>query len=94
MDKKKFLFVSYDALITDIAWQVIKEGNEAKYFIEHDEEKDIGDGFVAKTDDWKKEVDWADIVVFDDVLGHGTEAKKLREAGKLVIGGTPYTDML
>ncbi|MBU0615284.1 MAG: phosphoribosylamine--glycine ligase, partial [Nanoarchaeota archaeon] len=29
-----------------------------------------------------------------DVLGHGTKAKKLRDQGKNVIGGTPYTDML
>jgi len=94
MEKKKFLFVSIDALITDIAWQVFKEGHEVKYFIETPSEKEIGDGFVPKTDDWKKEIDWADIIVFDDVLGQGAKAQKLREEGKLVIGGTPYTDML
>ena len=37
--KKKFLFVSIDALISDIAWQVLKEGHEAKYFIEDPAEK-------------------------------------------------------
>ncbi|MEM5872097.1 MAG: phosphoribosylamine--glycine ligase, partial [Candidatus Aenigmatarchaeota archaeon] len=66
-EKKKFLFVSIDALITDIAWQVFKEGHEVKYFIETPSEKEIGDGFVPKTDDWKKEIDWADVIVFDDV---------------------------
>lgn len=90
----KFLFVSYDALITDIAWQVVKEGHEVKYYIESKEEADIGDGFVPKTDNWEKEVDWADVVVFDDVLGHGKRAQKLRGQGKLVVGGTAYTDML
>ena len=34
------------------------------------------------------------MVVFDDVLGHGIEAKKLREQGKCAVGGTPYTDQL
>jgi hypothetical protein len=29
----KFLFVSYDGLIADIAWQVVKEGHEAKFWI-------------------------------------------------------------
>ena len=91
---KNFLFISIDALITDIAWQVIKEGHNAKYYIECEEEKEVGDGFVPKTDDWKKEVEWADVIVFDDVLGQGKKAKKLREEGKLVIGGTPYTDQL
>ena len=94
MERKKFLFVSLDALISDVAWQVIKEGHEVKYFIESPTEKQIADGFVPKTDDWKKEVDWADVIVFDDVLGQGAKAQKLREEGKLVVGGTPYTDML
>ena len=94
MEKKKFLFVSLDALISDIAWQISKEGHEVKYYIEAQSEKDIGDGFVPKTDSWKNEVDWADVIVFDDVLGQGKKAEQLRKQGKLVIGGTAYTDML
>ncbi|MFH0853547.1 MAG: phosphoribosylglycinamide synthetase C domain-containing protein [bacterium] len=94
MEKKKFLFVSDGALISDIAWQVVKEGYEVKYYISEKIESDIADGFVPKTDDWRKEVDWADLVVFDDVLGMGIKAQKLRQQGKLVIGGTSYTDCL
>ena len=41
MDKKKFLFVSIDALISDTAWQVVKEGHYAKYYIENKEEEAI-----------------------------------------------------
>src|SRR3989344_6034904 len=93
-DKKKFLFVSYDALITDIAWQVTKEGHEVKYYIDNKKEADIADGFVNKSTDWKTDVDWADVIVFDDVLGFGTEADKLRKQGKLVVAGTPYSDKL
>lgn len=94
MEKKKFLFVSMEALISDIAWQIKKEGHEVKYFIENPEEKDIADGFVDKSEDWENDLDWADVVVFDDVLGHGRKAMKARQKGKLVIGGTPYTDRL
>ena len=94
MEPKKFLFVSLDALIGDIAWQISKEGHEVKYYIENPEEKEVSDGFVQKVDDWRSEVDWADIIVFDDVLGEGTKSKELRDKGKLVIGGTPYTDKL
>lgn len=94
LSPKNFLFVSLDALIGDIAWQVIKEGHSAKYFIEEQEEKEVADGFVPKVDNWEKEVDWADVIVFDDVLGQGAKAKKLRDQGKLVVGGTPYTDRL
>ena len=94
MEKKKFLFVSYDALISDIAWEVVKEGHDAKYWIRDEKSKDVGDGFIPKTDNWEAEVDWADIVVFDDVLGMGTWAADVRKTGKLAIGGTPYTDQL
>src|SRR5208283_2325286 len=94
MEKKNFLFVSLTGLISDIAWQVSKEGHEVRYFIGDKKEKDIGDGFVAKSKDWEKDLDWADIVIFDDTLGQGEKAKALRAAGKKVIGGTPYTDRL
>src|SRR3989338_8932459 len=94
MEKKNFLFVSIDGLITDVAWQILKEGHNVKYSIENKEEREVGDGFVPKVDDWKKEVDWADVIIFDDVLGQGRKAQKLREEGKNVIGGTPYTDRL
>lgn len=93
-EKKKFLFVSIEALISDIAWQVSKEGHSVKYYIEKPEEKEIADGFVPKVDEWEKEIEWADVLVFDDVLGQGKKAAKLRKEGKLVIGGTPYTDRL
>ena len=90
----KFLFISKDALIGDIAWQVIKEGHKAKYFIENKKEDDIADGFVPKTKDWRECLGWADVIVFDDVLGQGKTAQDLRNQGKKVVGGTAYTDML
>lgn len=94
MESKKFIFVTLEALITDIAWQVAKEGHQVEFFAESADDKEVGNGFMPKVDDWEREVDWADVIVFDDVLGQGAKAKKLREAGKKVIGGTPYTDRL
>ena len=91
---KNFLFVSLSGLIGDIAWHIVKEGHQAKYFIAEESEKEIADGFVSKIDKWKSQINWADVIIFDDVMGQGAEAKKLREKGKLVIGGTPYTDKL
>src|SRR5262245_59935749 len=90
----KLLFVSLDGLIADIAWEVVKEGHDVRFYIDDQGEKEIADGFVPKTDNWGADVDWADLVVFDDVLGQGTHAQRLRGAGKLVVGGTPYTDRL
>jgi phosphoribosylamine--glycine ligase len=94
MDTKKFLFVTLDALTADTAWQVVKEGHEVKFATENPDDKEVGDGFVPKVEDWKAEVDWADVIIFDDVLGQGKKAEALRKAGKKVVGGTVYTDRL
>ncbi|MFN0060467.1 MAG: phosphoribosylglycinamide synthetase C domain-containing protein [Planctomycetota bacterium] len=94
MKPKNFLFVSISGLITDIAWQVAKEGHAVKYSIDSEKDRDIGDGFVPKVTDWEREVDWADVIVFDDTLGQGAKAEALRARGKVVVGGTAYTDRL
>jgi len=73
---------------------VQKEGHEVKYYIDEKSERDTGNGFVPKTTNWRAEVDWADVIVFDDTMGHGTLATELRKKGKAVIGGTPYTDKI
>ena len=91
---RRFLFVSFDALISDIAWQVSRAGNDVRYCITNESERQIADGFVPKVDNWEDHVDWADIIVFDDVMGQGEMAATLRAAGKIVVGGTPYTDRL
>jgi phosphoribosylamine--glycine ligase len=94
MEKKRFLFVSLSGLIGDVAWQVVKEGHEVRYWIGAADERDIADGFVPKTDDWEAHVPWADVIVFDDTLGQGARAEALRRQGKAVVGGTEYTDRL
>ena len=94
MEKRKFLFHSLTGLISDIAWQVGKEGHEVRYYIKEEKERDIADGFVAKSDDVEKDTEWADIIVFDDTLGQGEKAQHARGMGKKVVGGTAYTDRL
>ena len=91
---KNFLFVTLINLACDVAWQIKKEGHNVKYYTKDKDEKDLAEGFFEMVDDWEKEVEWADVIIFDDVEGQGTKAKKLREKGKLVIGGTLYTDQL
>ena len=91
--KKKFLFVSWESLSGDVAWQLKKEGHEVKCYIKAEEDQDVYDGFLEKVDDWKKWVEWADCIVFDDIW-FGKEAEELRKKGKLVFGGSVYTDKL
>jgi len=90
---KKFLFVSHESLSGDLAWQVKKEGHEVKVYIKAERDKDVYDGFLDKVEHWEKHKDWADVIVFDDV-GFGSVAESLRKAGKLVVGGSEYTDKI
>lgn len=89
----KFLFVSHESLSGDLALQIQKEGHAVKVYIKNPDDQDVYDGILEKTDDWKSNTDWADVIVFDDV-GFGSQADSLRKAGKLVVGGSAYTDKL
>jgi phosphoribosylamine--glycine ligase len=95
---KKFLFITEEALSVDLAWKIKEEGNEVKMYIGNEDDQDIGDGFLEKCDDWKSCLQWADVVVFDDVIsgddGYGKIADELRTKGKLVVGASEYTDRL
>lgn len=90
---RKFLFVSPESLNGDLAWQVQKEGHEVKVFFEREQDADVYDGLLEKVPDWKSLIDWAEVIVFDDI-GYGKEADELRSKGKLVVGGSKYTDKL
>ena len=89
----KFLFIAPEALSVDLAYRISQENNEVKFYIQSDTEKDVGDGFVEKADAWENLVEWADVVVFDDI-GFGKTADRLRAEGKKVVGGSSYTDKL
>jgi len=88
---KKFLFISLISLSGDLAWKIKKEGHEVKIFVKDKNDADVYDGMLDKVEKWEDFVDWADVIVFDDV-GFGPVADKLRKKGKLVVGGSAYTD--
>jgi phosphoribosylamine--glycine ligase len=90
---KKFLFISRQALIHDLAIQVRQEGHAVRYAVHSKADKDVADGFLEKVDDWELSRDWADVFVFDD-NDFGDAAERLRRDGKLVVGGTKYSDRL
>jgi len=92
---KKFLFVGWESLSGDLALQIKKEGHEVKVYFKTGEtaDKDVYDGFLDKVADYKEFIEWADVIVFDDV-GFGKQADELRKQGKLVVGGSEYTDKL
>ncbi len=91
--KLKFLMVSKWGETLDLAYAIQKEGNSVKMCVEDKSSREIGDGFVPKCRKWLSYIDWADVIVFD-YTGYGKIATELRDAGKLVFGGTEYSDNL
>ena len=89
----KFLFVSLESLSGDLAWTVKKEGHEVKAYIKEKSDYDVYSGFIDKVEKWEDWADWADVILFDDVEFGGV-AERLRKKGKLVFGGSEYTDRL
>ncbi|NJM15455.1 MAG: phosphoribosylamine--glycine ligase [Bacteroidales bacterium] len=77
----------------DLAYAILKEGNLVKMYIDYKPAKQIGDGMVTKSRNWQADIDWADLIIFD-YTGYGKIATELRNAGKLVFGGTEYADNL
>jgi len=91
--KRKLLFISKENLSGDLAWQLKRNGHEVKAYIETKEDVDVYTGFIERIKSWKPYKNWADVIIFDDV-GFGEIADSLRKQGKLVIGGSKYTDRL
>ena len=90
-NKKKFLFVSWMSLSGDFAWKIKEEGHEVKIYVADNDDADVYDGLLEKVEKWEDHIDWADLIIFDDT-GFGDIPEKLRKKGKLVVGGTVYTD--
>ncbi len=89
----RFLIISRWGETLDLAYTLSNEGHSVKMFIEDKAMREVGDGFVKKCRKWRSHVSWADLIIFD-YTGYGEEAAELRAEGKLVFGGTPYTDQL
>lgn len=89
----KFLFVTRWSSLVALANQIKKEGHEVKYAVLSKSEKEVGDGFIDKVENWEEHKTWADAIIFDD-SDFGDICEKLRKEGLKVVGGTKYSDRL
>lgn len=92
----RVLFVSGELIGGDLPYRLLEEGCDVKLYVEHPDQQDSQSGFVPKTDDWRRELDWVGktgLIVFDDV-GFGAIQDELRQAGYRVYGGSLGGDRL
>lgn len=88
----RFLFVT-ETNIDFIIMKIVQEGHDVKIFTT---DSPGFRGFIDKSSwvrNWKPWTKWANVIVFDGVKW-GPDADYLRRKGKLVIGGSEYTDKL
>ena len=90
---KNFLFVTKEGWLLDMAWKVKSEWNNVKMFIWKKSDKDTWRWFVRKSNDWEKDTDWADIIIFESIW-YWEKIEELRSKWKLIIWWTRYTDDL
>ena len=89
----KTLLVSKWGDSLDVAYQLLKEGHEVKMYIQDKINREIGYGFVQKTNHWERFIEWADLIIFD-YTGFGSIADTRRKQGKNVFGGSDTADDL
>lgn len=93
-----FLIVSCLAEANALGIRLMGEGHQVKVYIHEKSEKDCGDGLLEKVNNWQENIDWADVIFFDDIdqKHKGESAYKSSEwsqqvreqyPDKLVIGG-------
>lgn len=89
------LFVMTDINISSLVIRAIHEGSNVKVYSSK-YKRNAFEGILPQKDwvsGWRRHVEWADVIIFDDV-GWGKVADRLRRMGKPVVGGSVYTDML
>ena len=81
-----------------IAMRLEAEGNIVRFAISDeadDEYSCIGDGLVEKAEYDQKNVDWADVIVFDsNVFNLPYEAETMRKHGYHVVGSSHFAGQL
>jgi phosphoribosylamine--glycine ligase len=89
----KILILSSWGGTVGMAQRFLLEGHDVRMHITDKACQDVGDGLVPKAESLTKSIDWADFIICDDI-GFGKQAEELRAKGKVVWGGSEYSDRL
>jgi hypothetical protein len=92
------LFVTEEALSVDLAWKIKGEGNEVKFYIGREDDQDVGEGFWRNaTIGKRRSLGRMSSCLTMSYLGRRWFRKaggRTACEGKLVVGGSEYTDRL
>jgi phosphoribosylamine--glycine ligase len=95
----RFLGVGKGNDCGDIYLRLQRDGHEVRVFVEEPEARDIMEGMLTFTVDWRAELEWIrsagedGIIIFEGV-GWGETQDSLRRDGFHVVGGSAFGDRL
>lgn len=87
----KVLVIDAGGMALDFCLRAEAAGHSVRWYLKrlkNGDESKIGNGFFAKVDDWRKHVDWADLIFLTDNTYYLDELDAIRAKGKPVFGPT------
>ncbi len=92
----RVLFISQELIAAGLCPLLKQDGHDVRLYIEEESLRDCYSGFVNKTENWHRELQWVGkdgLIIFDDI-GFGVEQDRLRLEGYRVVGGSALGDRL
>jgi phosphoribosylamine---glycine ligase len=92
----RFLAIGEDASLGDMYLRLAAAGHEVKIFIGASECQDTLKGLIARSEDWRRDLDWVGrngILIFE-TADMGETQDRLRRDGFRVIGGSAQGDRM
>lgn len=90
----KILLVSHYGDAADWLFRMGLDDNKVQIYIEDETSQETFDGLLHKCKDWRRGVQWADLILFDDNRCDPSIWKYSRSLNKPCVGGSPFAAKL
>src|SRR5678816_2936705 len=95
----RFLGIGETNDLGDMYLRLMNAGHEVRVFMSDEESRDVMQGMISFTTDWRSELDWIrkvgnEGIVLFETASHGEMQDDLRRDGFNVIGGSAFGDRL
>ena len=95
----RFLGIGETNDLGDMYLRLMNAGHEVRVFMSDEDSRDVMQGMITFTPDWRSELDWIrdagkDGIILFETASHGETQDELRRDGFHVIGGSAFGDKL
>lgn len=90
----KVCLISHFGDAADWLFRMSLDDNKVQLHIEDEKSREVFDGLLPKSTDWRKSVGWADLILFDDNKCDPAIWKYAQSLKKPCVGGSPFAAKL